>query len=127
MAKNKDYQIRLDKVRNEMIKGVSRYEILSKLEKGEYDWYPDSAEHRRDVLNSLIAEAADTCKFESMAARDEQKALHLERYLDLYRTCLSSNDRSTARAILADIAKLMGLNEKETLAIEHTSYKVKLQ
>lgn len=127
MAKHSDYQTYVDHIRKELISGVSRYEIMHKLKKGEYEWCPDSEEKSDITIRSMVAEAADTCKFESMVARDEQKALHLERYLDLYRSCLKANDRSNARAILSDIAKLMGLNEKETLAIEQTTYKVKLQ
>lgn len=126
MAKHFKYQHYLNKVREELIKGESRYTILERLKKGEYEWYPESKDLNERTLYSILAEAADTCKFETMAARDEAKALHLERYLNLYRKCDAANDRQTARAILADISKLMGLNEKETIAIEQTTYKVKL-
>ena len=126
MAKKLDYEKRLGHLRKELIRGVSRYDILDNLKNGRYDWYEGSEKAQRGNLLMMIREAADTCRFETAAARDEQKAIHLERYLDLYRECRDRNDRTNARAILSDIAKLMGLNEKETLAIEQTTYKVKL-
>lgn len=126
MAKKLDYEKRLGYVRKELISGVSRYDILEKLQNGEYDWYPGSEEMQRGNLTMMIKEAADTCRFETAAALDEQKALHLERYLDLYRDCREHNDRMTARATLADIARLMGLNSPESLKIEETTYRIKL-
>ena len=126
MAKKLDYEKRLAEVRKELIKGISRYDILEKLQNGEYEWYPGSEEMQRSNLLMMITEAAHTCKFETAAALDEQKALHLERFLDLYRDCRDHNDRMTARATLADIARLMGLNSPDTLKIEETTYRIKL-
>lgn len=116
----------LDKLRDELISGQSRYTIIRNLRNGAYDWWRESGEKNDTILYSYVAEAADTCKFETMAARDEAKALHLERYLDQYRKADAANDRTNARAILDSIGKLMGLNEKEKVEIEHTSYKIKL-
>ena len=116
----------LDKLRDELISGQSKYTIISNLRNGAYDWWEDSDKKNDTILYNYLAEAADTCKFETMAARDEAKALHLERYLDQYRKADKANDRTNARAILDSIGKLMGLNEKEKVEIEHTSYKIKL-
>lgn len=126
MAQHNYKQHLLDKLRNELISGQSRYTIIQNLRNGVYDWWEDSDKKNDTILYNYVAEAADTCKFETMAARDEAKALHLERYLDLYRKCDKANDRTNARAILDSIGKLMGLNEKEKVEIEHTSYKIKL-
>lgn len=126
MRKRPDYQVRLDKIRELLISGVSMYEIKLKLQNGEYDWFPGSEEKDSSNLDKIVMEALDTCQFESMAARDSQKALHLERYLDLYRECRNSSDRSNARAILSDIAKLMGLNSPSQVQVDATNYRVKL-
>lgn len=116
----------LDKLRDELISGQSKYTIISNLRNGAYDWWPESGEKNDTTLYEYLAEAADTCRFETMAARDEAKALHLERYLDQYRKADKANDRTNARAILDSIGKLMGLNEKEKVEIENVSYKIKL-
>lgn len=128
MASNKKlyFEKRLKECRKLLISGETRFDILNKLLNSEYDWWPDSGKVRRTNLTNFIKEAADTCKFETQAAMDEQKALHLERYLELYRECRKNNDRSNARAILSDIAKLMGLNSPDTLSIDATSYRIKL-
>lgn len=127
MAKrNKDYHNRLAEARRELIGGKSRFELLTDLRNGKVKWYPGSEDCDRDTLLSFIEEAVDTCKFETADGRDEQKALHLERYLDLYRKCNDANDRTNARQILSDIAKLMGLNEKEKIQIETTTYELEL-
>ena len=117
---------RLKYLRKEIISGQSRWSIKQKLLNGEYDWWPESKDVDPKRIGEYIREAAETCMYETQVARDEAKSVHLERYLDLYRKCDAANDRSTARQILSDIAKLMGLNEKETLAIETTAYRVKL-
>ena len=126
MRKRPERQVRLDKIRELLISGISMYEIKLKLENGEYEWFPDSDEKDGSYLDKMILEALDTCQYESMAARDGQKSLHLERYLDLYRDCRNNNDRSNARAILSDIAKLMGLNSPSQVQVDATNYRVKL-
>lgn len=126
MAQHIYKQHLLDKLRDELISGQSRYTIIRNLRNGAYDWWPDSGDKNDTILYAYVAEAADTCKFETMAARDEAKALHLERYLDQYRKADAANDRTNARAILDSIGKLMGLNEKEKVEIQNVSYKIKL-
>lgn len=126
MAKKPQHQVHLARVRDELISGKTLYEVVWNLQNGLYDWYPDSAEKNGSNLTKLVKEALETCKYESMIARDEQKALHLERYLELYRECRSHDDRTNARAILSDIAKLMGLNSPSQIQLEQKSYRVKL-
>lgn len=126
MRKRPEKQVRLEKIREELIKGTSQYEICIKLENGEYEWWPESDSYGSSNLKKVIDEALETCQFESMLARDGQKALHLERYLDLYRECRDNNDRSNARAILSDIAKLMGLNSPNQVQLDSTNYRIKL-
>lgn len=124
MTLEKEY--RLEKLRQLLISGESRYTIFKNLRQGAYEWWPESKNLSDTCLRDILSEAADTCMFETQVARDEAKAVHLERYLDQYRKCDAANDRSNARAILDSIGKLMGLNEKEKVEIEHTSYKIKL-
>ena len=126
MAKKPSHQVHLTRVRDELISGKTMYEVIWNLQNGLYDWYPDSASKNGSNLTKLVKEALETCQYESMIARDEQKALHLERYLELYRDCRTNNDRATARAILSDIAKLMGLNSPSQIQLENKSYRVKL-
>lgn len=126
MAKKPSHQVHLTRVRDELISGKTMYEVIWNLQNGLYDWYPDSASKNGSNLTKLVKEALETCQYESMIARDEQKALHLERYLELYRDCRIHNDRATARAILSDIAKLMGLNSPSQIQLENKSYRVKL-
>lgn len=126
MRKRPEKQVRLDQIRKELLKGVSQYEIVIKLENGEYEWYEGSENVDKANLKRLVEEALDTCQYESMVARDGQRSLHLERYLDLYRDCRDNNDRSNARAILSDIAKMMGLNAPNQVQVDTTNYRVKL-
>jgi len=126
MAKKPLHQVHLTRIREELIAGKTMYEVIWNLQNGLYDWFKDSADKSGSYLTKLVKEALDTCQYESMIARDQQKGLHLERYLDLYRTCLAANDRSTARAVLSDIAKLMGLNSPSQIQLEQTNYRVKL-
>ena len=123
---NSDYHNRLASARKELIGGKSRYQLLIDLRNGKCKWYPDSDKRDIDTLKSFIEEAVDTCRFETEVERDKQKALHLERYLDLYSQCNEVGDRTNARQILSDIAKLMGLNEKEKKQIETTTYELEL-
>ena len=126
MRKRPEKQVRLDKIREQLLSGVSQYEIIVKLENGEYEWYEGSEDVDSGNLKKLVMEALDTCQYESMVARDGQRSLHLERYLDLYRDCRLNNDRSNARAILSDIAKMMGLNAPNQVQVDTTNYRVKL-
>lgn len=127
MAKrNKNYHDRLSCARKELIGGRSRYDLLAALRNGEVKWYPGSENCDRDTLLSFIEEAYDSCQFETEVERDKQKAMHLERYLDLYRKCNDANDRTNARQILSDIARLMGLNAAEKLEITSTTYELEL-
>lgn len=125
MRKRPEHQVHLDKIRELLISGVSMYEIVLKLQNGEYEWFPGSEEKDPSNLKRIVEEAVETCQYESMVARDGQKSLHLERYLDLYRDCRNNNDRSNARAILSDIAKLMGLNSPTQVQTD-TNYRIKL-
>ena len=126
MRKRPEKQVRLDKIKEQLLSGVSQYEIIVKLENGEYEWYEGSEDVDSCNLKKLVMEALDTCQYESMVARDGQRSLHLERYLDLYRDCRLNNDRSNARAILSDIAKMMGLNAPNQVQVDTTNYRVKL-
>lgn len=127
MAKrNEDYHNRLAEARKELISGKSRFQLLTDLRNGKCKWYPGSDKRDIDTIKSFLEEAVDTCMFETEVERDKQKAMHLERYLDLYRQCNDANDRTNARQILSDIAKLMGLNEKETIRLETTTYELEL-
>lgn len=126
MAKRPDKQVKLQKIREELIRGVSQWEIILKLQNGEYEWWPESKEVAGVHLKEAVTEALDTCQYESMLARDAQKSLHLERYLDLYKECRERGDRMNARSVLSDIAKLMGLNAPAQVKIEETNYRVKL-
>ncbi len=125
MRKRPEHQVHLDKIRELLISGVSMYEIVLKLQNGEYEWFPASEEKDPSNLKRIVEEAVETCQYESMVARDGQKSLHLERYLDLYRDCRNNNDRSNARAILSDIAKLMSLNSPTQVQTD-TNYRIKL-
>ena len=125
MRKRPEKQVRLEKIRELLIGGTSQYEIVIKLQNGEYEWWPESENYGDGNLKKIVDEALDTCQYESMLARDGQKSLHLERYLDLYRDCRMNNDRSNARAILSDIAKLMGLNSPTQIQTD-TNYRIKL-
>ena len=125
MKKRPEKQVRLEKIRELLIGGTSQYEIVIKLQNGEYEWWPESENYGDGNLKKVVDEALDTCQYESMLARDGQKSLHLERYLDLYRDCRQNNDRSNARAILSDIAKLMGLNSPTQIQTD-TNYRIKL-
>lgn len=126
MKKRPEKQVRLDRIREELLKGVSQYEIIVKLQNGEYDWFEGSENVEKGDIKRLVVEALDTCQYEAMVARDGQRSLHLERYLDLYRDCRNNNDRSNARAILSDIAKMMGLNAPNQVQVDATNYRVKL-
>ena len=125
MRKRPEKQVRIEKIREQLLAGESQYSIAVKLENGEYEWWPDSESYGAGNLKKVIDEALETCQYESMVARDGQKSLHLERYLDLYRDCRQNNDRSNARAILSDIAKLMGLNAPTQVQTD-TNYRIKL-
>jgi uncharacterized protein YeeX (DUF496 family) len=50
---------------------------------------------------------------------------HLQRYWELYDKAEDNNDLNTARQILNDIAKLLGLNEPDKVHVSGTSIKLK--
>lgn len=116
----------ISKIRELLLQGESKYEIKKGLVNGEYLWMERGDKVKENDVRGYMKEAEESCKFELESSRDAQKALHLERYLALYRECLQNNDRTNARAILDSIAKLTGLNEKEQLEITATSYRLKL-
>ena len=115
MAKSNYKQHLLDKLRDELISGQSKYTIFRKLRNGEYEWWPESPSKNDTILHEYLAEAADTCKFETMAARDEAKALHLERYLDQYRKADKANDLDI---LVTEIMKLPPGQLKKVLTDE---------
>lgn len=127
MGKKKDETeraIKIAHIREELLSGTPKWELRQNLKAGNYEWFEGGKSDNN--ISGYIKEAEESCKYELAESRDIQKALHLERYLALYRDCMDNNDRTNARAVLDSIAKLTGLNEKEQIEIQNTSYRVVL-
>lgn len=96
----------------DLIKGLSRYEILRKLENDGYEGFKTSEVSRSSRYNYL-QEAYENAKGELREEKEKQRDMFYSRLLSVYKDALKSNDRKNALKALDMAIKLSGLYAEE--------------
>lgn len=96
----------------DLIKGLSRYEILRKLENDGYEGFKTSEVSRSSRYN-YIQEAYENAKGELREEKEKQRDMFYSRLLSVYKDALKSNDRKNALKALDMAIKLSGLYAEE--------------
>lgn len=96
----------------DLVNGVSRFQILKKLENDAYDGHETSKMSRTAKYN-LIQEAYNNCQYELGKEKEKQRDLFYERILSVYNDSVDNRDRQNALKALDMMGKLGGLYAKE--------------
>ncbi len=100
----------------DIINGVSRYQILLKLKRDQYEGF-ESSKFSRSKQYDLIQEAFENCKIELKEQKEQQKELMYQRLLDVYQECRDARDRQNAISALKELKKLMGLDDPDKVDV----------
>lgn len=103
----------------DILNGVSRYQILLKLERDAYPGFITSA-YKRSSKYKIVKDAYDHCKIELDGNKDKLRQLFYDRLLGLYNDCIENRDRRTALETLKYISKLSGIEEPEKIELSGT-------
>lgn len=96
----------------DLVNGVSRYQIMLKLERDAYDGFTTSKLSRTSKYNYL-QEAYNNCKVELAEEKERQRDLFYERILSVYNDSVDQRDRQNALKALDMAIKLGGLYEQK--------------
>lgn len=96
----------------DLVNGVSRYQIMLKLERDAYDGFTTSKLGRTSKYNYL-QEAYNNCKVELAEEKERQRDLFYERILSVYNDSVDQRDRQNALKALDMAIKLGGLYEQK--------------
>lgn len=101
----------------DLVNGVSRYQILLKLDRNAYEGFDTSRLGRTSRYN-YIQEAYNNCKAELQEEKQKQRDLFFERILSVYNDAIENRDRQSALKALDMGIKLSGLyDEKKDINI----------
>lgn len=101
----------------DIVNGVSRYQIMLKLERDAYDGFETSKLSRTSRYNYL-QEAYNNCKVEMEDEKEKQRDLFYERILSVYQDAVDARDRSNALKALEMAAKLSGIyNDRQEVKV----------
>ena len=100
----------------DIINGVSRYQIMLKLKRDQYEGF-ESSKFSRSKQYDLIQEAFENCKIELKEQKEQQKELMYQRLLDVYQECRDARDRQNAISALKELKKLMGLDDPDKVDV----------
>lgn len=96
----------------DLVKGLSRYEILRKLENDGYKGFKTSEVSRSSRYNYL-QEAYENAKGELREEKEKQRDMFYERVLSVYKDAMEHSDRQNALKALDMGIKLSGLYAEE--------------
>lgn len=106
----------LCKIADDIIVGYTWKDIKKKIETDQYEPFKTSNKTRERQWQ-YYKEATALLKVEFEEEKKELRNVLYERYLSLYKTCVSRNEMNTALNSLKEIAKLMGLNEADKVDV----------
>ena len=106
----------LCKIADDIIVGYTWKDIKKKIETDQYNPFKTSNKTREREWQ-YYKEATALLKVEFEEEKKELRNVLYERYLSLYKTCVSRNEMNTALNSLKEIAKLMGLNEADKVDV----------
>ena len=96
----------------DLVQGVSRYQIMLKLERDAYPGFETSKLGRTSRYN-YVQEAYKNCAFERAEEKEKQRDLFYERILNVYNDAIENRDRQNALKALDLGIKLGGLYEQK--------------
>lgn len=96
----------------DLVNGVSRYQIMLKLERNAYEGF-DTSKIKRSTRYNYVQEAYNNCKAELREEKEKQRDLFYERILSVYNDAVNNNDRQAALKALDMGIKLSGLYVEE--------------
>ena len=104
----------------DIVEGMSRYQIMLKLERDAYDGFETSKLSRTSRYN-YVQEAYNNCKVELGEEKERQRDLFYERILSVYNDAVDARDRANALKALEMAAKLSGVyNDKQEVNVTGT-------
>lgn len=103
----------------DLVNGISRYQIMLKLERDAYPGHKTS-KLSRACKYQYIQEALLNCREERKEELEKQKDLFYERILNVYNDAIDGRDRQSALKALDMIGKLGGLYEKQDINLTGT-------
>lgn len=106
----------LCKIADDIIVGYTWKDIKKKIETDQYEPFKTSNKTRERQWQ-YYKEATALLKVEFEEEKKELRNVLYERYLSLYKTCISRGEMNTALNSLKEIAKLMGLNEADKVDV----------
>lgn len=106
----------LCKIADDIIVGYTWKDIKKKIETDQYNPFKTSNKTRERQWQ-YYKEATALLKVEFEEEKKELRNVLYERYLSLYKMCVSRNEMNTALNSLKEIAKLMGLNEADKVDV----------
>lgn len=106
----------LCKIADDIIVGYTWKDIKKKIDTDQYNPFKTSNKTRERKWQ-YYKEATALLKVEFEEEKKELRNVLYERYLSLYKTCVSRNEMNTALNSLKEIAKLMGLNEADKVDV----------
>lgn len=115
MNSYQNYEL-LCRIADDIIYGYNYKDIKKKLENDQYEPFKTSNKTRERQWQ-YYKEATALLKVEFDEEKKELRNVLYERYLSLYKTCVSRNEMNTALNSLKEMAKLMGLNEADKIDI----------
>lgn len=115
MNSYQNYEL-LCKIADDIIVGYTWKDIKKKIEADKYEPFKTSNKTRERQWQ-YYKEATALLKVEFEEEKKELRNVLYERYLSLYKTCVSRNEMNTALNSLKEIAKLMGLNEADKVDV----------
>ena len=95
----------------DLVNGLSRYQIMLKMERDAYQGFETSKFSRSSKYN-YVQEAYKNCSFERGEEKEKQRDLFYERILSVYNDAIENRDRQAALKALDMGAKLGGLYEE---------------
>lgn len=105
----------------DLLNGVSRYQLMLKLERDAYVSQDgkrfETSKMNKSTRYDYIAEAYKNCEIELADKRDEQRKLWYERVLSIYNDCTDARDRQNALKALDMLNKMLGLSEPEQIDV----------
>lgn len=103
----------------DLLNGLSRNEIMQKLQENLYEGH-DTSSMCRSTKYYILQECYDRCKMELAENMDKQRELFYNRLLAVYNECMITNDRQNALKALDMFAKFGQLYPRDEKKVEVT-------
>lgn len=106
-----------DIIYQEIVAGVSRSEIMRKLQDGEYECIP-SKDKSRTWRYNLLQAAGERFKIDNEQEMAKVREEIATRYLSIYKKAMERNNFTAANTAMANLSKLLGTDAPEKISFD---------